>query len=379
MNNNGIAVDVSNWKVKNGIEFEIPAGTVIPAGWTLYLSPDAKSFRARTTGPAGGQGNFVVSPYKGHLSNLGETLTLIDQHGMVNNFTSYAGNPTDQQEHLAITEIMYHPEPDGLAEYIELMNVSDSVTLDLAGVKFTNGIDFDFTGSSVTSLAPGGRVLVVRDLAAFELAYGEGLPVAGIFANSTSLSNAGEELKLEDASNGTIKEFSYNDKSPWPVAADTLGYSIVLRAPGKNLDPSEPINWRASVAPGGTPGSSDSTLLAGNPSDDLDGDGLNALLEHALGSSDNDASQSGSASASRMIIDGIFYDAFTYTVKEVADDVRTSVETTTDLQNWSNNPADFVELVATSNGDGTVTRTVLLATPAVVGSRRFFRVKVELR
>jgi hypothetical protein len=298
---------------------------------------------------------------------------------MKNNFTSYVGNPTDQQEHLIISEIMYHPEPDGLAEYIELMNVSDSVTLDLAGVKFTNGIDFDFTGSSVTSLAPGERVLVVRDLAAFELAYGEGLPVAGVFENSTGLSNAGEKLKLEDSSNSTIKEFSYNDKLPWPVAADTLGYSIVLRAPGQNLDPSEPTHWRASVAPGGTPGSSDGTLLAGNPTDDLDGDGLNALLEHALGSSDNDATQSGPPSASRIVIDGILYDSFTYTVKEVADDVRTSVETTTDLQNWSNNPDDFVDLIVTSNGDGMVTRTIRLAKPALVDGKRFFRVKVELR
>jgi NAD kinase len=106
---------------------------------------------------------------------------------------------------------------------------------------------------------------------------------------------------------------------------------------------------------------------------------LTALLEYALGTSDNDATQSGSASASRILIDGIFYDSFTYTVKEVADDVRTSVETTTDLQNWINDPADFVELVVTSNGDGTVTRTVRLATPAGVDSKRFFRVKAELR
>jgi hypothetical protein len=83
--------------------------------------------------------------------------------------------------------------------------------------------------------------------------------------------------------------------------------------------------------------------------------GSNALLEYALGTSDNDATQSGPPSASRIIIDGILYDSFTYTVKEVADDVRTSVETTTDLQNWSNNPDDFVDLIVTSqwrrNGD----------------------------
>ena len=59
--------------------------------------------------------------------------------------------------------------------------------------------------------------------------------------------------------------------------------------------------------------------------------------------------------------------------------MRTSVETTTDLQNWSNNPDDFVDLIVTSNGDGMVTRTIRLAKPALVDGKRFFRVKVELR
>lgn len=379
VNNNSIAVDISNWKVTGGVDFEIPAGTVIPAGWILYLSPDAKAFRSRTVSPTGGEGHFVVSPFKGHLSNLGESLTLLDQHGMENSFTSYVGDPSDQQRHLVISEIMYHPEPDGLAEYVELMNVSGSETLDLDGVRFTNGIDFDFTGSSVTSLAPGGRVLVVRDRIAFESAYGAGLPVAGVFANSTGLSNGGEGLKLEDASNGTIKEFTYNDKLPWPEVADTLGYSIVLIAPATNPDPSKPGNWRASVAPGGTPGSSDGSLLSGNPWDDLDGDGVNALLEHALGSSDNDPDQTGAASARLMVVDGVLYDTFTYTVRETADDVRISVETTSDLQNWSDDPADIVEMASTPNGDGTVIRTVRLVTPAVADSKRFFRVKAVLR
>jgi hypothetical protein len=379
VNKNNIAVDISSWKVKGGVEFEIPAGTVIPAGWTLYLSPDAKAFRSRTASPTGGEGNFVVSPYSGHLSNLGESLVLLDQHGMENSFASFVGDPSDQQENLVISEIMYHPEPDGLAEYVELMNVSGSETLDLNGVRFTNGIQFDFTGSSVTSLAPGGRVLVVRDLIAFESAYGAGLPVAGVFSNSTGLSNGGEELKLEDASNGTIKEFSYNDKLPWPEVADTLGYSIVLIAPATNPDPSKAANWRASVAPGGTPGKSDGSLLSGNPWADIDGDGVNALLEHALGSSDNDSDQTGATSARLMVVDGVLYDTFTYSVRENADDVRTAIETTSDLQNWSDAPAEIVEVASIPNGDGTVIRTVRLATPAVAGSKRFFRVRATLR
>jgi hypothetical protein len=53
-----------------------------------------------------------------------------------------------------------------MAEFIELLNISSSVSLNLRGVRFTTGVEFDFTGSPV-ALLPGGRALVVRDLAAF--------------------------------------------------------------------------------------------------------------------------------------------------------------------------------------------------------------------
>jgi hypothetical protein len=62
---------------------------------------------------------------------------------------------------------MYRPPGDGLAEFIELLNISDSVTLDLTNVRFTQGVEFNFTNSAIQSLAPGARVLIVRDLAAF--------------------------------------------------------------------------------------------------------------------------------------------------------------------------------------------------------------------
>ncbi len=70
---------------------------------------------------------------------------------------------TPPQQHLVITEAMYNPGGTGLAEFIELTNISPSVTLDLTGVHFNGGVEFNFTGSAVPSLPPGAKVLVVRD------------------------------------------------------------------------------------------------------------------------------------------------------------------------------------------------------------------------
>jgi hypothetical protein len=44
-------------------------------------------------------------------------------------------------------------------EYIELRNISTNTAVSLLGVRFVNGVDFNFAGSAVTSLAAGARVL----------------------------------------------------------------------------------------------------------------------------------------------------------------------------------------------------------------------------
>jgi len=114
---------------------------------------------------------------------------------------------------LRITEIMYNPtaltgsptDPQEY-EYVELKNISPNETLNLSGVRFVEGITFDFTGSLVTSLAPGARVLVVRNTAAFTAKHGSGWPVAGQFAGA--LDNAGERLRLLDAANEEILDFA---------------------------------------------------------------------------------------------------------------------------------------------------------------------------
>ncbi|MCA9265781.1 MAG: CotH kinase family protein, partial [Planctomycetales bacterium] len=73
-NPNDTAVDISGWRLEGGIEYTFAPGTVIISGDSVYVSPHVRSFRARTTGPSGGQGLFVQGAYQGHLSNFGETV-----------------------------------------------------------------------------------------------------------------------------------------------------------------------------------------------------------------------------------------------------------------------------------------------------------------
>jgi hypothetical protein len=72
VNPNNTAVDISNWRIEGGIRHTFRAGTVIPAGGSLYISPSVPDFLARTTGPRGGQRLFVQGNYSGQLKDMGE-------------------------------------------------------------------------------------------------------------------------------------------------------------------------------------------------------------------------------------------------------------------------------------------------------------------
>ena len=89
-NPNATSVDISGWTLAGGIDFTFQQGTVIPAGGSLYVSPNTKAFRSRATGPTGGESLFVVGPYDGHLSALGETIELRNTAGtLVSSYTSF--------------------------------------------------------------------------------------------------------------------------------------------------------------------------------------------------------------------------------------------------------------------------------------------------
>ena len=179
-----------------------------------------------------------------------------------------AGAEPASRANLAITEIHYHPAPvAGLSdaddlEFVELQNIGGQ-PLSLLGVQFvqtgSSGITFDFSSGAILLLAPGERVLVVKNRAIFEAHYGTGKPVAGEYAGS--LGNGGDTLTLMDAAGATLLSMIYGDRNGWPGGADGTGFSLVLSHP--NADPADPANWRTSVAAGGNPGTSDTLPFTG--------------------------------------------------------------------------------------------------------------------
>jgi hypothetical protein len=188
---------------------------------------------------------------------------------------------SDILDSLRITEVMYNPGDPGPGdpndnddfEFIELTNIGPN-TIDLTYVSFVEGITFDFNDSSVTSLAPGAFVLVVRNKSIFELRYGTGLSgiIAGEYRNNLqdNLANDGEDIKLTDFWNGTIAEFDYSDG--WYPITDGGGFSLTMRDPSDNTmyvsDRGLVAHWKFDEGSGGvatdSAGSNHGTLV-GDP------------------------------------------------------------------------------------------------------------------
>jgi hypothetical protein len=179
------------------------------------------------------------------------------------NEVTFVVNPAESGE-LVISELNYNPSAPTAAElagigtldnddfeFIELINRgSDSV--ELLGATLTSGVEFAFPAYS---LAPGARAVVVRNLDAFTLRYGNDVPVIGEFA-SGSLNNAGETIAMADANGSELLRFSYGDDAQWPQRADGFGGTLELRDPvGVALDQlGKPYVWQGSVDFGGSPG-----------------------------------------------------------------------------------------------------------------------------
>ena len=257
-------------------------------------------------------------------------------------------------EHIAISEVHYHPLGDTPTEFLELINISDEV-VDLTGLSFTNGIAFTFP--EVTLLSPGERILVVENITAFEISYGLGLPIAGSFANGTRLSNGGERITLLARDGSIISDFRYRDSHPWPQAPDQTGQSLILVAPGES-SPSNPLSWRASILPGGNPSSSDSISFLDEESQ--------SILDYAL--TDNSELQFSVVEALSVL---------SFLTRSAADDATIWVEFSPDLRTWTDAPAEAL-VSRDARPDGTTLFRFTM--PALQQDLvRFARLRVELR
>ncbi|HOL88288.1 MAG TPA: lamin tail domain-containing protein [Anaerohalosphaeraceae bacterium] len=283
-------------------KYEIPLGTIIPAGGYVVFYEDqhfgnpsapgvhipfALSEGGETaylrSGVGGVPGGYEVSQSFG-ASNTGISFGRYAKSAMdggivftaMSSPTPGAANAYPLVGPVVISEIQYHPSAANTGgEYLELRNISsqpvvlqDEVSTEISPGnfitelipwRFDKGIDFVFP--SGTTIPAGGILIVAENPTAFAAYYGSmpsGVQVFGPFANGTKLDNGGETVRLArpgDQEYGverfwiSAEEISYDDVSPWPTSADGGGYSLHRIHPSQYGD--DVINWQAGLpAPG---------------------------------------------------------------------------------------------------------------------------------
>lgn len=163
-----------------------------------------------------------------------------------------------------VTELMYHPASgDAREEYLELFNRSTN-TFNLAGWRFTAGVDFIFPA---VILRPGAHLAVAADLAVFTNKHPGITNVVGGWQGR--LDHNGETLRLQNALGQLESTLTYASEGDWAVrqrGPDDHGHQGWVWAAehdggGKSLELLNPLlgneygqNWAASRVAGGTPG-----------------------------------------------------------------------------------------------------------------------------
>ncbi|MFT4549654.1 MAG: hypothetical protein ACI8XO_001026 [Verrucomicrobiales bacterium] len=294
-------------------------------------------------------------------------------------------------DNLAITEILYNPAGASAAEiaagftdgdqfeFLQIKNLANQA-LDLHGVYFSDGIGFNYSVGDVRALAPGGFALIVADLPAFRFRYGNGFDsiIAGEY--SGQLRNSGEQVRLIDAADAPIHDFSYGTAAPWPSLSALDGLSIQIINP--DGDHNDGANWQASAEVGGTPGGSILSFAAwqtANLTDpelsaadaDPDNDRLDNFSEFALGTPPLSGVNGIPLPRASQNLDGHMILEFTRQPGERA--VEFSLEASSDLQTWTESATASGAPI--TNPDGTITSK--LRDPIAATGRRYLRLKMS--
>ena len=294
---------------------------------TLYYTLDGSDPRL-----AGGARNPAAQTYTGPVP-LNQVLTV--KARARNNATGEWSPLTEatfapaavpaSSNNLVLAELMYRP-PDATAaelaagfsnaddfEFVRLLNIGPT-PVDLAGVRFTLGVTFDFTSGAFRYLSPGASVLAVKNRHAFELRYGHGCDSLIAGRSTANFSNRANGCNSSPATTSSCGTSTTEPGRLGRLQRTGAGPSLVLRQPGSNPDPcrrrqldslgpcpagclaasrgSKPTAaWRAlywDVASA----TNDSSC---GPGADPDGDGICNFLEYTFGLDPHHASDTAAA------------------------------------------------------------------------------------
>jgi hypothetical protein len=178
---------------------------------------------------------------------------------------------------------MYHPvlEEDyqDQHEFIELHNRA-YFALDLSGWKLAGDVTYTFPAGS--TIPAYGFVVVAKNRAALAAVGSYGLQAQNLQGDyAGQLDNSGGLVALLDGAGAMVDVVQYDDRFPWPVAADALGAGenwlppvllplenhryrgVSLARVSYDLPSSEVSNWVPSPVDGATPGQPNP--IAGTP------------------------------------------------------------------------------------------------------------------
>ena len=136
----------------------------------------------------------------------------------------------------------------------------------------------------------------------------------------------------------------------------------------------EPLHWRDSANPGGSPGLADTPpqgdwrtqffngeelndLLLSGELADADNDGLPNALEYLLGSDPRANSSRATLEVSLVELAGQTYVELSHSVRDGAGEFRAQIERSSGLESWNEAGDTLIQISNNPNGDGTTTVT----------------------
>ena len=184
---------------------------------------------------------------------------------------------------IVINEINYNSDNENFdpGDWIELYNPNPT-PVDLSGWTFyDNGNAFVLP--SGTSISAAAYLVLVEEVASFTSAFPLVNTNVLIGDLAFTLSNRGERISLFDSNKCLVDYVIYNDKAPWPIAADGGGPTVALIDPV--LDNGIAASWASSEA-------LSTTFIHGSPGkSNLCAGGGHGLVSSQISTSADDAEE----------------------------------------------------------------------------------------